>query len=128
MKWLVAVVAVVASASVQAKTLECIITNLRDDRIVLERMTIEIKNDTASVHHIKNADEPDRRREEQRTVLFHYNVDGYRSQTLIVLKLEPGGIEFAPELVGVDWSYGKIQVGSPDLEHFERRWKCVRLD
>lgn len=121
-----------------ARGLECWLPS-RVDGKELERLVVQMKGSSLSVTETRpeRADKPASK--VLRVVLFHQFTDPivkgsdrtYSAEpphSLVLLSSFHRDLEFAADILVIDWGSGKLKSGSPYHESFQIGWRCKRLD
>lgn len=117
---------------VHAKSIEC---NL----LGRDRLLIKLASDAVRVKHFEGISSiRDTAVTTERRVLFHHYSDPVDpskkfnwepAHSLLVLQsVGKGGVEFAPDLITVNWGKATLRYQSSYHEKAESRWVCVRKD
>lgn len=124
--------------AVCAKGLECWLPS-RVDGKELERLVVNMTGSNLSVVESRpeRAERPASKM--SREVLFHQFTDPrvkgrdrtYSAEpphSLVLLRSADKELEFAADILVIDWGRGKLKSGSPYQESFQVGWRCTRLD
>jgi hypothetical protein len=129
----------VMPAVAMAEKLECYLPSLKDGS-VLERMNISRHEGRTVVRHLRAERAYRDGSEQPREVLYAHDsnpVEQYANgkqvqweppHSVLLLRSASREIEFAPDLLVIDWQANRIKTGSPYQTRFIDRWQCVAVD
>lgn len=132
------IAAVIAISPVSAKGLQCKLPSLKNG---VERERLVIRLSGADVTVLETVSESPTRVASTgaRAVLFHQYTDPKQQfssgpikveepHSVILLKSNYKGTEFAADLLVVDWGHGKLKSASSYYDRFSTNWRCTRID